>query len=586
MWRRPSSAAAVPQLLVGKSMAITGGVTGIGRAIVVGYLTNGANVAVNHLGDPKSSEQFQSLLEEASQSLGGKEAAQKRLIEVPGDVGDPETGKKLVAAAVSKWGRLDVFISNAGICEFREFLEITPDLWNKTVNTNLTGAYNTIHAAATQLSAQSPPGGSIIGISSISALVGGAQQGHYTPTKAGVLSLIQSTACALGKYNIRCNALLPGTIKTQLNEKDLEDEEKRKYMEGRIPLGRTGVPSDLAGPAVFLGNSHIHLWPDPTTSSTKHTSYAWMQPNTALAKQHEVEEYLAIAKPQPSGFVYVETDRYLPSPTPAISENDSESEVRSKVETWAKEPLAEVKFLKSVLEDNKGGKGDLMRGVVLYAPFHIPPAQFTTYLSLAEDTAGPDLWSRVVGFRLLLQGKNESAVAALVSSKNWIANILALGTGRAGQGWSFDVGVDVHRDGEGGLEEVVKMVREVRRREEEGQQSNDKAPLQTLSSDENTFMKLSGAFNEFSPNATPADVPSMLASLRPVLDIVFANFAGRIMFGSDWPVCNVGGPRGEAGNWGFWREVVDGVLDERALGGEERDGVWWGAAERAYGITM
>jgi L-rhamnose 1-dehydrogenase len=131
---------------------------------------------------------------------------------------------------------------------------ITPELWNATLTTNLTGAYNTIHAAATQLSKQSPPGGSIIGISSISALVGGAQQAHYTPTKAGITSLIQSTACALGKYNIRCNALLPGTIKTQLNEKDLENEEKRKYMEGRIPLGRTGVPADLAGPAVFLGS--------------------------------------------------------------------------------------------------------------------------------------------------------------------------------------------------------------------------------------------------------------------------------------------------------------------------------------------
>ncbi|KAF9691925.1 hypothetical protein EKO04_010018 [Ascochyta lentis] len=235
------------QLLAGKSMAITGGVTGIGRAIVLGYLSHGANVAVNHLGDPKSSEQYQSLVKEASKDGD-------RLIEIPGDVGNPETGKKLVAAVVEKWGRLDVFVSNAGICEFKEFLDISPELWNKTVNTNLTGAFNTIQAAAKQLSTQSPPGGSIIGISSISALVGGAQQGHYTPTKAGVLSLIQSSACALGKYNIRCNALLPGTIKTQLNEKDLEDEEKRKYMEGRIPLGRTGVPHDLAGPAIFLGS--------------------------------------------------------------------------------------------------------------------------------------------------------------------------------------------------------------------------------------------------------------------------------------------------------------------------------------------
>lgn len=100
--------------------------------------------------------------------------------------------------------------------------------------------------------AQSPPGGSIIGISSISALVGGGQQTHYTPTKAGVLSLMQSCAVALGKHGIRCNALLPGTIRTQLNDEDMSDPEKRTYMEGRIPLGRLGQPPDLAGPAVFL----------------------------------------------------------------------------------------------------------------------------------------------------------------------------------------------------------------------------------------------------------------------------------------------------------------------------------------------
>jgi L-rhamnose 1-dehydrogenase len=65
---------------------------------------------------------------------------------------------------------------------------------------------------------------------------------------------MQSTACALGQYNIRCNALLPGTIRTQLNDEDLADESKKRYMEGRIPLGRLGQPQDLAGPAVFLAS--------------------------------------------------------------------------------------------------------------------------------------------------------------------------------------------------------------------------------------------------------------------------------------------------------------------------------------------
>lgn len=133
------------------------------------------------------------------------------------------------------------------------FLRLEPPLFQATLQTNLSGAFYTIQAAARQMALHnSPPGGSIIGISSISALVGGGLQTHYTPTKAGVLSLMQSTAVALGKYNIRCNALLPGTIRTQLNEVDMQDEKKRTYMEGRIPLGRLGQPEDMAGPAVFL----------------------------------------------------------------------------------------------------------------------------------------------------------------------------------------------------------------------------------------------------------------------------------------------------------------------------------------------
>lgn len=96
-------------------------------------------------------------------------------------------------------------------------------------------------------------GGSIIGISSISALQGGGLQVHYTPTKAAVLSMIQSMAIALAKDKIRCNALLPGTIHTQLADADMANDVKRKYLEHRIPMGRVGRPEDLAGPAVFLG---------------------------------------------------------------------------------------------------------------------------------------------------------------------------------------------------------------------------------------------------------------------------------------------------------------------------------------------
>jgi NAD(P)-dependent dehydrogenase (short-subunit alcohol dehydrogenase family) len=114
-------------------------------------------------------------------------------------------------------------------------------------------------AAAKQMERQTPQGGAIVAVSSISALVGGGMQTHYTPTKAGVLSLMQSCAVALGKYNIRCNAVLPGwlisqaildftwftmccigTIATDINKEDLSDTKKREYMESRTCLGRLG----------------------------------------------------------------------------------------------------------------------------------------------------------------------------------------------------------------------------------------------------------------------------------------------------------------------------------------------------------
>lgn len=121
------------------------------------------------------------------------------------------------------------------------------------LHTNIRGTFWSVQAAAKQM-VQQGRGGSIIGISSISAHLGGAQQVHYTPTKAAVLSMMQSAACALGKHQIRCNALLPGTTRTQLAAGDLSNPEKLKYLEKRTPLGRVGEPEDLAGPAVFLAS--------------------------------------------------------------------------------------------------------------------------------------------------------------------------------------------------------------------------------------------------------------------------------------------------------------------------------------------
>ncbi|KAH8749752.1 hypothetical protein F5883DRAFT_694719 [Diaporthe sp. PMI_573] len=132
---------------------------------------------------------------------------ENELLEIAGDVTDPETGKALVAEAAKKWGSLDVFIANAGIFKACKFLDIEKETFDNSLRVNVNGAFYAFQSAARQMVKQGK-GGSIIGISSISALVGGGLQVHYTPTKAALLSMTQSMAIALAKDKIRVNALL------------------------------------------------------------------------------------------------------------------------------------------------------------------------------------------------------------------------------------------------------------------------------------------------------------------------------------------------------------------------------------------
>ncbi|MNC05323.1 3-oxoacyl-[acyl-carrier-protein] reductase FabG [compost metagenome] len=233
-------------LLKDKTVIITGASRGIGRAAAVECARQGGNIVIGHSGAASSASHVQSLIDEIS-ALGGK------AVDVGSDASDPDTGDKLVRAAVEHFGGVDVFVNNAGICPFHSFLDMPREVYYRTVDTNLNGAYFAVQAAANQMKNQGR-GGSIIAISSISALVGGAMQTHYTPTKAGLVSLMQSCAIALGPYGIRCNAVLPGTIETDINKEDLADPQKRHYMSSRVPLGRLGKPEDIAGPIVFLAS--------------------------------------------------------------------------------------------------------------------------------------------------------------------------------------------------------------------------------------------------------------------------------------------------------------------------------------------
>lgn len=230
-------------LLKDKVVLITGGSRGIGAAVAVEMAKQGADVAINsHAGG-----------EAAAEVIAAVEAHGRRCISVEGDVALPETATAFVNAAVEAFGKVDVFVSNAGICPFHAFLDMPAETLKRTMEVNLHGAYFMTQAAANQMVKQGN-GGAIVAISSISALVGGEFQTHYTPTKAGVHSLMQSCAIALGKHGIRCNSVLPGTILTDINKDDLSDPAKREYMEGRIPLGRLGQPEDIGGAVAFLAS--------------------------------------------------------------------------------------------------------------------------------------------------------------------------------------------------------------------------------------------------------------------------------------------------------------------------------------------
>lgn len=230
-------------LLENKVVLITGASRGIGRATAVEAARQGANVALNTFRDDAV----------AAEVVAEIEALGRQAILVDADVALPDSATTFVNTAVKAFGRVDVFVSNAGICPFHAFLDMPVETLQRTMEVNLHGAYFMTQAAANQMVKQGE-GGAIVAISSISALVGGEMQTHYTPTKAGVHSLMQSCAVALGRHGIRCNSVLPGTIATDINKDDLADPRKREYMESRIPLGRLGKPEDIASVVTFLAS--------------------------------------------------------------------------------------------------------------------------------------------------------------------------------------------------------------------------------------------------------------------------------------------------------------------------------------------
>jgi L-rhamnose 1-dehydrogenase len=230
--------------LSGKIALVTGGSRGIGRAICLELARQGAKVAVNCSGPTTSAadEVVTQITIEGGTAIG-----------VAADVASKPEVEAMFERVVNTFGSLDILLNNAGICPFHDFLSMPEELWDRVHDVNLKGVFLCSQAAG-KIMVDQGRGGRIISISSISALVGGEYQTHYTPTKSGIHSLMQSLAIVLGPHGITCNSIMPGTIATDINKEDLSNPEKRAYMERRIPLGRLGEPADIAGPVAFLAS--------------------------------------------------------------------------------------------------------------------------------------------------------------------------------------------------------------------------------------------------------------------------------------------------------------------------------------------
>lgn len=237
-------------LLEGKRAIVTGGSRGIGRGICVELARQGADVVINYFVGADSGVDRDRAIDE---TVAEVEALGRRAVPIEGNIADPAVSRTLVEAAIGAFGGVDILASNAGICPFHSFLDMPPELLQRVVDVNLNGAFYAVQAAANRMKDQGR-GGAIVATSSISALVGGEMQTHYTPTKAGVHSLMQSAAIALGRYGIRCNSVLPGAIATDINKDDWSDPKKRSYLDQRIPLGRFGEPADVAKVVAFLAS--------------------------------------------------------------------------------------------------------------------------------------------------------------------------------------------------------------------------------------------------------------------------------------------------------------------------------------------
>jgi len=229
---------ATMKLLEGKVALITGGARGIGEAIVRRFAEQGASVAFTYVSS-SSSARSEALAAELGEGVKAYQS----------DAGDYAQAEALVAQVMKDFGKLDILVNNAGITRDTLMLRMTEQQWDEVINTNLKSVFNmTKHCLKPMIRA----GGAIINMSSVVGVFGQAGQANYAASKAGIIGFSKSIAKEYGSRGIRCNAVAPGFIETEMTAV-LDEKTKEGYLSA-IPMKRLGSGKEVADACVFLAS--------------------------------------------------------------------------------------------------------------------------------------------------------------------------------------------------------------------------------------------------------------------------------------------------------------------------------------------
>lgn len=231
------------KLLENKVVIVTGAARGIGEGIALKLAEQGGHIAFTYVSE--SSAEKANALQEKLSALGVKAKAYRS------NAGNFAECESFINEVVKEFGTIDVCVNNAGISKDNLLLRMTPEQWDDVMQVNLKSVFNmTKQVLRPMMKAKS---GSIINMSSIIGLMGNAGQSSYAASKAGIIGFTKSVAKELGSRNVRCNAIAPGFVETDMTSYLKEGEQADKYKAG-IPLGRFGTTEDIANATLFLAS--------------------------------------------------------------------------------------------------------------------------------------------------------------------------------------------------------------------------------------------------------------------------------------------------------------------------------------------